>query len=189
MNLLFLRHGIAIDRDDPDCPASDLDRALTSEGRERLAAQVRGMRTLGIEFDRVVSSPLVRARETAEIVAAGYRKGRKGEVRGGTRGEATGTKGDAPAVEIADVLAPGMTPEALLRFLSRGFSRDATILLAGHEPDLSRAVAALAFGAAGETFSLKKGGLACVQLPSTSSGSRGTLLWLLTPQFLRAAGG
>jgi len=169
MDLLFLRHGIAIDREDPKCPPNDFDRALTKEGRRKMAEATRGMAALGLAFDRIVSSPLVRARETAEIVFKGISK--------------------APKVEISDLLAPGMDVEEVVAFLGKtGRARD-TVVVVGHEPDFGDAVAQLAFGKPSDTFSLKKGGLACVELASTSPPVQGRLLWLLTPKLLWAAAG
>ncbi len=168
MNLLFLRHGIAIDREDPKCPPNDFDRALTREGVRKMIEEARGMRVLGIEFDAVLSSSLIRARETAEIVVKHCKP--------------------AVKVELCDDLAPGMNAAAVARLLSRKYPKDATVLLVGHEPDFGRAVATLAFGAPEADFSLKKGGLACVELVAAGGTPHGTLLWLLTPALLREAG-
>jgi len=168
MNLLFLRHGIAIDREDPKCPPNDFDRALTREGIRKMNEAARGMRALGIQFDAALSSPLVRARQTTEIVVKHCKPTLK--------------------VEIFEDLAPGMNAIVVARLLSKKYPKDATILLVGHEPDFGRAVATLAFGAPDADFSLKKGGLACVELGAAGATPRGTLLWLLTPALLRAAG-
>jgi phosphohistidine phosphatase len=167
MDLIFLRHGIAIDRDAPNAPADDFARALTREGREKMTQIARAIRTLGIPIDHLLSSPLVRARETAELVA------REQE--------------PPPDVEILDLLAPGMDVDQVILFLDKQYSRDAAFCLVGHEPDFSTAVASLSFGVSSDDFSLKKGGMACVRIRTLKPRPRGTLLWLLTPKLLRSA--
>ena len=69
MNIYLLRHGIAIDRDDPSSP-TDADRPLTAKGLKRMRKAARGLRRLNIPFDAIVTSPFTRARQTADIVAA-----------------------------------------------------------------------------------------------------------------------
>src|SRR5262245_2985211 len=68
MNLYLMRHGIAVTADQPGVE-SDGERALTPKGIKRMRRAVRGLRRLGISFDAILTSPLVRARQTAEIVA------------------------------------------------------------------------------------------------------------------------
>jgi phosphohistidine phosphatase len=67
MNLLIVRHGIAVDRGDPAYPWDD-DRPLTAEGIHKFRIAARGLKALGVHPERIVSSPLVRARQTAEIL-------------------------------------------------------------------------------------------------------------------------
>src|SRR5918995_3719570 len=69
MNLYLLRHGIAAAKDDPAFE-SDSDRPLTKKGIKKFRKAARGIDRLGIPFDTILSSPLVRARQTADIVAA-----------------------------------------------------------------------------------------------------------------------
>lgn len=127
VDLLLLRHGIAERRvNGRDHP----DRALTDRGRLRTRAVVRELRRLGVEADRLISSPYRRALETAEeAVQAGL----------------------APSLQMADALAPGGDPWRILRGLK------GRCLLVGHEPDLGDLASAL-IGARPGGVRLRKAG-------------------------------
>lgn len=144
--LLLLRHGIAVERD-PAIP--DDARALTPAGRRRTQAVVERLVALGLHSDRLVSSPLLRARQTAELaVAAGL----------------------APALEVDPALAPEGDPWSLLRWPA-GIRR---LALVGHEPDLGNLAAAL-IGAPAGSVVVKKAGVVLLQLampPATPGLSR-----------------
>jgi phosphohistidine phosphatase len=157
MEVYLLRHGIAADQ--PPAGHGDGARALTDEGRRKMRAAARGMRALGITPDLLLSSPLVRAAETAQIV-----------------GDELGLQ----PVQAAQ-LAPGCTARRLEALLAQhsGMQR---IMVVGHEPDLSTIVAALT---GGSQVAMKKGTLAAVELPADSAFD-GMLLWLLPPRVLRA---
>jgi len=150
--LLLLRHGIAEERA-PEL--DDAQRSLTPEGRERTMAQLQRLKELELNCDLVLSSPLVRARQTAELaVAAGL----------------------APELELAAALAPLADPLALLeRRLGPVSPRPAwrRLALVGHEPDLST-LAALLIGVpmalAPEALQLKKAGVALLHCPATPNG-------------------
>jgi phosphohistidine phosphatase len=145
--LLLLRHGIAEERVEG---ADDAQRALTPEGRERTIAQLHQLVDLDLGCDLVLSSPLVRARQTAELaVQAGL----------------------APDLELAAALAPLADPLPLLeRWLGAVSPRPAwrRLALVGHEPDLST-LAALLIGVpmalAPEALQLKKAGVVLLQWP------------------------
>jgi len=158
MELYFLRHGIAADVG-PD-GTGDAGRPLTSEGTTKMKTAARGMRRLGIQPDLLLTSPLVRAHQTAEIVARAL---------------------DLELV-LADALAPGCTVDRLRELL--GQHRDAErVMVVGHEPDFSEMISSLT---GGSRISLKKGGLGRVDLEMLSDGD-GTLVWLLPPRALRHA--
>ncbi len=159
IELLFLRHGIAEER--PVKGNRDADRALTEEGIHSIKVSARGMRRLGIQLDHLVSSPLTRAVQTAEIVGR--------------------TLGLRPRVEAA--LAPGFDISQLRRLLA-DYSAEAQVMFVGHEPDLSTLVAILTDGG---QIMMKKGGLALVSLPHIDSLD-GSLRYLLPPKVLRALG-
>jgi phosphohistidine phosphatase len=159
--LWVLRHAIAIAREDPECPADPL-RALTPRGRSRQQESSEGLRLLGLAPERIITSPYLRARETAEIVAA---------VIGFPR----------DAIEESESLEPGEDPVGILGELR---ARPTTpTLLCGHAPHLDRLIARV-IGAPVPCTELKRGGVACLELPGGPSSS-GTLRWLMTPRSLR----
>jgi phosphohistidine phosphatase len=161
VQLLLLRHGIAEDAG-PATGHRDGPRALTPEGAERMREAARGMRALGLAPDLVLTSPLVRCRQTAEIVCG---------VLGGTPVEDPRLK---PGMGLGDL------EDALLEHPGA----DAP-LVCGHEPDLSEVVAELT---AGGIVELKKGSLAVLDVDSPRAG-RGRLRALYPPAALRALGG
>jgi len=158
MNLYFLRHGIAADR--PPDGSDSLERPLTDEGIARMRLAARGMHRLGIDVDTLLTSPLLRARQTASIVAERFDL----------------------TPEVTELLAPGASWRRLLGELEERGTRRA--MLVGHEPDLSLTISALTGGG---MLQLKKGGLALVELPINSEAD-GVLLWLMTPKMLRILG-
>lgn len=166
MRVILLRHGIAVDRDDPACPA-DPERPLTPEGVERTREAVAGMRAIGVHPEAVITSPYVRAVQTAEI--------------------ARRVLDVAAAPERCTHLLPSGDPAAMSAWL-RGRSEN-EILCAGHEPNLSLLLAHLVGGRSErDAFAgLKKAGAACVdsEEPGTMPGE---LLWLIPPRVLRRLG-
>jgi phosphohistidine phosphatase len=158
MKLYVVRHGVA---EDPAPGRSDEARRLTGEGRRDFARGVEGLARLGIELERVLTSPLVRARETAEILAKGLA---------------------APDPELCPELAPGVTSEAVLRALRGAGERVAVV---GHEPGVGFLVSTAAFGSATDATPLRKGGVACLEFAGPPRPGAATLAWLLTPKQLR----
>jgi phosphohistidine phosphatase len=167
MILYILRHGIAED----EAPKGD-DRArrLTPRGRTRMRAAAAGMRALGLRFDVILTSPLVRAVETAAILADVY--------------------AGKPAPQELPALATGTSPAETVRAL-RPFARHEHVVIVGHEPGLSGIASLLLTGSAtAASIELKKGGLIAVdtgQLLRAAGGARAgaALLWHLTPRQLR----
>jgi len=159
MKLLIIRHGKA-----EDLPAKrDAARALTEEGRREMRKTVKGLREIVPAIDVLATSPLVRARETAEIVA---------DIFG------------LSDVAEQPLLAPGADKQALIAWL-RGHASDATVAVVGHEPDLS-ALASLAISAkAAAVLELKKGACGLIEFKTIPAAGDGTLLWLLQPGQLR----
>jgi phosphohistidine phosphatase len=155
--LLLLRHGIAEERG-PDKP--DAERALTAAGRLRTEAVLAQLVRLELGCTALVSSPLRRARQTAELACAA---------------------GLAPALQLAGGLAPGGDPWPLLAGLAAG----QRLALVGHEPDLGLLAAAL-IGAGPGTVALKKAGVALMQLEEAPALSRprGRLRLLMGPRQL-----
>jgi phosphohistidine phosphatase len=165
MNLYIVRHGIAIDREDPKCPP-DPDRFLTDEGTDRTKQAAKGLVELGIAADLLISSPYLRAMQTAEIFAhaLNYPK---------------------PKIRRTDLLLPGSDAALFYKELSKD-KHSATILCFGHAPQLDDLIAA-GIGAKHHVTSLKKAGVAYIELKRVSPPS-GELVWLATPKMLRKAG-
>lgn len=163
MILAFVRHGPAV----PSGTAgiAETDRPLTSEGRKRTLRAFRGLRKLDLGLDAVHTSPLPRARETAEILS---------EVL------------DLPVPRPDDRLLPETPPLELLGML-RELGDDAPAFV-GHEPALSRVISVLTSTPDMQAFRMKKAGVAVVRLRKLAPRPVGTLQMLLPPKALRAIG-
>ena len=161
--LYLVRHAIAAERGDewPD----DNKRPLTVRGISRFKEAVRGLRHLDVELDEIWTSPLVRARQTADILAAGL--------------------GGKPMVKVLDALAPGQTPAAVVTQLARA-SRGGRLALVGHEPGLGELAAHL-IGAA-RSLEFRKGGVGRIDVGALNGKRPGSLVWFLPPKMLRALG-
>jgi phosphohistidine phosphatase len=163
MNLYLLRHGIAVDPSAPDF-AKDAERPLTPKGRRRLRQIAGAMGALKISFDAILSSPYVRARQTAEIVANELKQRKK--------------------LKFTDELTPGGNPKSLIQRLNELKPRPENILLVGHEPYLSKLIALLTAGNTSMEIDLKKGGLCKLETESLRYTRCATLAWLLAPRHL-----
>jgi phosphohistidine phosphatase len=165
MRLLVVRHGIAEDRDAwAQTGVSDALRPLTPRGRRRMRRCARGLARLVGKLDALATSPLVRARQTAEVVADAF---------GGLE------------IDEVPALAPGETPEAVAAWVRRA-GREHTIAVIGHEPELGILVSWCLAGR-GAFVPLRKGGACLLELSSTEPGGA-TLVWSLAPRHLRALG-
>ena len=164
MQLYIVRHGIAIDREDPQCPP-DPERYLTEEGVEKTKSVAKGVAALGVSGDLFFTSPYVRAAQTAEVfaVALGYSKAK---------------------IRRTELLLPGAEPTLLFRELARE-KQASTIFVFGHAPHLD-GVITTALGSKKHVTSLKKAGVALVELKRISP-PMGVLAWLATPKMLRRA--
>lgn len=162
MQLYVVRHGIAIDREDPKCPA-EAERYLTQEGVEKTKEAAQGVAALRVGADLMISSPYVRAMQTAEIFAAAL---------------------DYPKSKIREsqTLLPGAEPAALFRELAKE-KQASSIFVFGHAPQLDEVVAT-GLGTKQHITSLKKAGLAFLELKRLNPPS-GNLVWLATPKILR----
>jgi phosphohistidine phosphatase len=156
LKIYFLRHGIAAEPG--DWKGQDYDRPLTDDGRKRMAREAKAIRKLELGLDAIVTSPLARARATAEIVASALKiKTVKEDERLG---------GDFDISSLAEILQDHADAKA--------------VMLVGHEPSMSATIGRLV----GEArVDLKKGGLACVELPDASTMT-GELLSLIPPKVL-----
>jgi phosphohistidine phosphatase len=165
MNFYLMRHGIAVAADDPGV-IQDQERPLTSNGVKRMRRVARGLRRLGIKFDGILTSPLVRARQTADIVAAAL--------------------GMESRLEEITELAPESSVEHLIFALTRYQDRD-HLLLVGHQPLLGQTLASLIDPSPGARleFDLGKGSLCRVEIDGLPAHNSGVLHWLMTAKQLR----
>jgi phosphohistidine phosphatase len=165
MQLYIVRHGIAIDREEPKCPA-DPERYLTEEGIEKTKQVAKGVAALGVSADLLLTSPYVRANQTAEIFAQAL---------------------DYPRQKIrrTDMLLPGAEPSLLFRELAKD-KQSSSVFIFGHAPQLDDVIA-MALGLKNHITTLKKAGVALIELKRISPPS-GQISWLAPPKLLRKAG-
>ncbi len=164
MDLYIVRHGIAIDREDPKCPP-DPERYLTEEGIKKTKQAAKGLAALGVTADLLISSPYVRAVQTAEIFATalGYSKQK---------------------IRHSDLLLPGAEPTLFFRELAKD-KHSSSVLVFGHAPHLDELIAA-ACASKQSITALKKSGVAALTMKRLSPPSA-ELVWLATPKLLRRA--
>jgi phosphohistidine phosphatase len=164
MKVLIIRHAIAVERGTPGI--ADDDRPLTPEGRARFEKAARGLARIAPAPDAILTSPLPRARETAEIAARAF---------------------DCAPPRASDALIEAR-PDAVARLLAA--QRDARLVaLVGHEPSLSELIAIWLGARSGERFALRKGAAVLLEpldpaRPSPRHGAK--LIWALPPRVLRA---
>jgi phosphohistidine phosphatase len=159
--LYLVRHGLAEERGDawPD----DTKRPLTDEGISRMRKGARGLARLGLSVEVVLTSPLVRARQTAEILAAAL--------------------DPRPSLVNVDSLAPDGTYAAVIADLEK-HARKARLALVGHEPMIGE-LAARILGSR-HPIEFKKGGVCRIDIDDLPPAGPGDLRWMLTPKILRA---
>ena len=161
--LYLIRHGLAAERGEawPD----DAKRPLTERGMSRSRKGARGLARLGVSLDIVLTSPLVRTRQTAEIVAAAF--------------------DPRPPLVNVDGLAPGGSYQAVLADLEKQ-SKRARIALVGHEPGIGELAARLI--GTRHPVEFKKGAVCRIDVETLPPAGPGSLRWFLTPKILRSLG-
>ncbi len=165
MQLYIVRHGIAINREEPQCPP-DPERYLTEEGVEKTKSVAKGVAALGVAADLFFTSPYTRALQTAEIFAEALDYSRQ-------------------KIRRTELLLPGAESTLLFRELARE-KQASTVFLFGHAPHLDDVIAT-ALGSKKHLTYLKKAGVALIELKRISP-PMGVLTWLATPKMLRRAG-
>jgi len=160
LELYLIRHGVAAERGEefPD----DSKRPLTSEGIARLRKEAKALEGLGVSFDQILSSPLVRARQTADVFAE--------ELKG------------KPPIANTDALTPAGSPGAVIQELAKHM-RKASIALVGHEPNMGE-LAAFLIGAK-VPLPFKKGAICRIDFSVFPPKGKGELCWFVTPKMLR----
>jgi len=164
MELYLLRHGAAVERGTKGYEA-DADRPLAAKGRKQIRYAVAALKNMGISFDLILTSPFVRARETATLLAQSLKLSR--------------------CLELADELKPETSREKVIQRLTGLKSIPKQALLVGHEPDLGELASWLLTGTVSERFPLKKGGMIRLDIPRLKAGQCAVLSWCLTPQQIK----
>jgi len=159
--LFLIRHGIAEERGDawPD----DTKRPLSENGIERLRKAARGLARLDVSIDLVLTSPLVRARQTADVVASAF--------------------DPRPSIVTIESLAPEGNYTALVADLEK-HARRTRIALVGHEPSMGELAARLI--GSRHSFEFKKGGVCRIDVDDIPPAGPGDLRWMLPPRVLAA---
>jgi phosphohistidine phosphatase len=162
MDLLIVRHAIAFERDRHRWRDDDA-RPLSSIGKRRARKAAAGLKRFGKAPDRLLTSPLLRARQTAIIL--------------------TEVAGWPQAVETPE-LSPGESPLAVMSLLGRDGGK--LVAVVGHQPDLGYLLAACLLGEkASLPIELKKNAVVCVSFDGSPGAGRGVLKWFATPRMLR----
>ncbi|MBA2260223.1 MAG: phosphohistidine phosphatase SixA [Acidobacteria bacterium] len=163
LELYLVRHAIAADRgsDYPD----DSKRPLTNAGISRFRKEAKALATLEVGIELVISSPLTRAKQTAEILAQAVTS--------------------RPSVTVSDSLAPAGTPAAVFQELAKHM-RKGQVALVGHEPNIGELAARLI--GARTPIEFKKGAICRIDFDIFPPKGLGVLRWFATPRMLRKIG-
>ncbi len=165
MDLYILRHAKAEERSEKF--ADDSKRPLTKEGIKTQRAVNKGMAALKLKFDFVLSSPFLRTKDTAQMVAKDF---------------------ETKLPRYSKHLAPDGELRALVEEITEHHSSAKSILIVGHEPSLSRLVAQLVGGTEKLQLSFKKSGLCKLTVGELRYGRCAKLEWMLAPKQLQLIG-
>jgi phosphohistidine phosphatase len=160
MKVLLVRHAIAVDRDTPGI--SDHLRPLTEEGVSRFRKSARAIAAM-VTVDVVLTSPLLRAKQTAEILARHW---------------------PGMTIQEAEALGSGSREEfetALARL-----PKNSTVAAVGHEPHASEWTAEWLGASNASAFPFKKGGVALIEFDGVAEEGEGRLVFFLAPKALKA---
>jgi phosphohistidine phosphatase len=160
LELYLIRHGVAAERGD-DYP-EDSKRPLTSGGLSRLRKEAKALDEMEIGFDHIITSPLVRTRQTADVFAEMLKS--------------------KPSLSQSDALAPAGTPAAVMAELGK-YLRKGRIALVGHEPNMGELAARLI--GARTPLEFKKGAICRIDFDVPPPKGVGQLRWFVTPRMLR----
>ena len=165
MILYIVRHSDAVPSGTPG--VAEDERPLTEKGIKKMKEVAQGLRRIGAVPDLVLSSPLPRARQTAEIVVA--------------------DSGGRVTLSLTGSLAPSGSRQELYREL-RQHRRLAAVMIVGHLPSLGEIAGEIGWGSADHYLEIKKGGACALELSRLEPIPSGTLRWFLPPAILRNFG-
>lgn len=163
MKCILFRHGIAMSREEWD--GEEAQRPLTQKGLRRTRDAAEGLLRLKLTPTHILTSPFIRALDTAKIVRALYR--------------------NPPEFQLRHELLPDAGPEKLSTLLA-GLPEEACVVCVGHEPHLGEAAGLFLFGKPVGGLALKKAGACLIEFDGAPKPGRGRLLWWLTAGQLRA---
>jgi phosphohistidine phosphatase len=164
MELYVLRHGIALSAAEAGV-YQDAERPLSDEGRDKMKRIAAAMARIGAEVDMVLSSPYLRARETATIAHDAMPK--------------------VTCLEFTNALASGQDGKHILTELKERFRKTQRIMVVGHEPDLSQLIGRIT-SLGRLRLEMKKAGLAKIEITELQPELKGALEWLIPPKVLLA---
>ena len=162
MRLYLVRHGIAMEGLRGGI-TRDSERPLTDEGKEEMKLVAKALVKLNCKPDLILSSPLVRARQTAEFIAEAFKL----------------------EVNLTDALAPAVNHTMLYKAISRHGDRR-EIFLVGHEPDMGMLVGNLIFAGPAFEMPYKKAGVCRIDVNSIPPDGPGVLKWYMTPKIVHS---
>ena len=162
MNLYIVRHAIAEPRDSNNTEQADSQRELTREGRKKMRQIAKGLNDMGVQIDLILTSPYIRAADTARILQ-----------------KKLGL--DKETLVETDNLIPGGDPDRLVKEVNDRRSAAQNVALVGHEPGLSRLISVLLSGDPTLPIVLRKGGVCKLSMEKLEYGRCATLEWLLAP--------
>jgi phosphohistidine phosphatase len=165
MQLIVIRHGDAGDSEAfAKTGLRDTERPLSRKGRRQMRAVAKGLRAIVRRVDVIAASSLVRAAQTARIVARRYKKAEE---------------------ETISALKPAAQPEACEKWLLQHQEAE-RLMIVGHEPHLGKLVTWLVAGTEGSMVEFRKGGAALVEFDGLPGKGTGRLVWLMGPKELAA---
>jgi phosphohistidine phosphatase len=165
LRCVLFRHGIAAERE--EWTGKEADRPLTDKGKRRVRRAAAGLRRLDVRPTHVLTSPLIRAIETAKLLH--------------------GILAVRSPLQLVDELLPSANPEKVIGLLHH-LPPESCVLCVGHEPQLGMTASVLLSGRQSTAFPLKKAGACMIELPLPAKPGRARLIWWLTPSQLRTIG-
>ena len=163
MRLYIVRHAIAVSHGAPNI--EDDDRPLTEEGIQKMRQSAAGLRSLEFIPEHILSSPLLRAKQTADILLEAFGKGIQ--------------------IKTLPALAPSGSRRDLYRTIASYEKQFTSLMLVGHQPSLGEIAGEIAWGSPEHYIELKKGGACVIELERLGDTPKGSLISLLTPSILR----